>query len=130
MAALVCKLMGLVFIVVAVWGFIDGDSVLVFHVNPVHNVVHLLSGIGALACGFAGERASKLFSLGFGVVYGLVAALGLAGVQFVVDLLHLNGPDNWLHVAIAAVFLIVGLMSKPGAAPGRAAPAAAPPAGG
>lgn len=130
MAALVCKVMGVVFVIVAIWGFITGTHVLMFHVNTAHNVVHLLSGIGALACGFAGERQAKLFSLLFGVVYGLVAVLGLLGVKFVLDLLNLNHHDNWLHVAIALVFLVVGLLSKPAGASTPAAPGApsAPPA--
>ncbi len=84
--------------------------------NLAHNLVHLLSGLGALACGFAGEKPARLFCLGFGAVYGLVAILGLLRVPFVVDLLHLNTPDDILHVAIAAVFLGAGLMSKPGPA--------------
>lgn len=110
-AALVCKIMGVVFLIVAAWGFIDGDRVLIFHVNLAHNVVHLASGIGALACGFAGERAARVFCFVFGAVYGLVAAMGLLGVRAVIDLLHLNAPDNWLHAAIAAVFLVAGLVS-------------------
>jgi hypothetical protein len=120
MAALVCKVMGVVLAIVAIWGFITGTQVLMFQVNTAHNIVHLLSGVGALACGFAGERQAKTFSLLFGVVYGLVAVLGLLGVKFVVDLLNLNHHDNWLHVAIALVFLVVGLISKPAAGAPRA----------
>jgi hypothetical protein len=113
MARLICKVMGAVFVVVAIWGFITGDSVLIFHVNAAHNLVHAISGLGALACGFVGERASRLFALIFGSVYGLVAVLGFAGVQAVVDLLHLNTPDNWLHLAIAAVFIGAALIRAP-----------------
>lgn len=117
MASLICKIMGAVFIVVAIWGFAAGDKVLIFHVNTAHNIVHLLSGIAALACGFAGEKASRIFSLAFGAVYGLVAVLGFLGVQLVVDLLHLNAADNWLHLAVALVFLAAGLTSKASLAP-------------
>ncbi len=104
-ASIICRIMGAVFIVVAIWGFIAGDRVWIFHVNAVHNVVHLLSGIGALACSFA-PRASRIFAIVFGLVYALVGVLGFAGVPFVVDLLHLNDADNWLHIGIAAIFLL------------------------
>ncbi len=119
LASTVCKVMGVVFVLVGIWGFIAGDHVLIFHVNVAHNAVHLLSGLVALACGFAGEKASRIFSLAFGVVYGLVAILGLLGVQPVIELLHLNDADNWLHVAIAAVFLAVGAASKAPLTAGR-----------
>ena len=109
---LLCKVMGVVFIAVAVWGFVTGDHVLMFHVNPAHNAVHLLSGLGALACGFSGPYASRLFCIIFGCVYGLVALLGFAGVARVVELLHLNAADNWLHAAIAVLFLGVALIPK------------------
>ena len=112
LASNVCLVGGAIFVLVGIWGFIDGHHVLMFSVNAAHNAVHLLSGLIALGCGFAGEKASRIFCLAFGVVYGLVAILGLAGVQAVIDLLHLNAADNWLHVAIAAAFLIVGALSK------------------
>ena len=119
---LVCRIMGAVLVIVAIWGFIDGDRVLIFHVNTAHNVVHLLSGVAALICGFSNARMATVFCLAFGAVYGLVAVLGLAGVQAVVDLLHLNEADNWLHVAIAAVFLVAGVIGLSATAPVRSAP--------
>lgn len=103
---LVCRIMGVVFLIVAAWGFIDGSRVLIFHVNTAHNIVHLLSGVLALACGFMSLRAARTFCIVFGVVYGLVGILGFLGVAQLVSLLHLNPADNWLHIGIAAVFLI------------------------
>lgn len=112
-----CLVMGIIFVIVALWGYIDGDNVLIFHVNAVHNTVHLLSGIVAIACAFAGEHASRLFAWIFGVVYGLVAVLGFAGVTAVEDLLHLNPADNWLHAAITLVFLSAAAASQTIASP-------------
>jgi hypothetical protein len=97
--------MGAVFIVIAIWGLLSGTNVLIFHVNPAHNAVHLITGIVALACGFRGERASWTFAVVFGIVYALVALLGFGGAEPIVSLLHLNGPDNWLHLGIAVMFL-------------------------
>jgi hypothetical protein len=120
MASLICKIMGVAFIIVAIWGFIDGHQVLIFHVNAAHNIVHLLSGLLALGCGFAGEGPARAFSLIFGLVYGAVAVLGLLNVQFIVDLLHLNDPDDWLHAGIAAIFLLAALVPPSGARTARA----------
>ncbi len=120
----VCKVLGVTFLAVAVWGFIAGDRVLVFHVNTAHNVVHLLSGIAALACGFASGVAARAFCLGFGAVYGLVAVLGFLGAAPVVSLLHLNAADNWLHALLATVLLATGVLSLPAARTGKARPSA------
>ena len=109
MASLICKLLGVVFIVGAIWGFINNDKVLMFQVNMMHNLVHLASGILALLCGFAGAHAARGFCLIFGLVYGAVAILGLLKVQYVVDLLHLNAPDNYLHIGLSLVFLLAGM---------------------
>jgi len=114
-----CLVMGVVFVIVALWGYIDGDNVLIFHVNAVHNTVHLLSGIVAIACALAGEHASRLFAWIFGAVYGLVAILGFAGVTAAIDLLHLNPADNWLHAAITLVFLSAAAASQTIASPNR-----------
>lgn len=107
---LLCRLMGIVFIVVAIWGFVDGHQVLIFHVNTAHNIVHLLSGLGALACGFAAPKVARAFCITFGIVYGLVAVAGFMGFGQVISFLHINPADNWLHTAISLVFLVVGLM--------------------
>jgi hypothetical protein len=75
-------LFGGVFVLVGILGFIpaaapDEHLLGIFHVNAAHNIVHLLTGIIAIACGLASEHASILFFRIFGVVYGLVAILGL-----------------------------------------------------
>lgn len=104
--AAVCLAMGAIFIMIAIWGFVDGENVLIFTVSTAHNWVHLLSGAAALACGFAGPAVARGFCWAFALVYGLVALLGFAGVPFVVELLHINPADNWLHVGITLVFLL------------------------
>jgi hypothetical protein len=107
-------LFGAVFVLVGILGFIPAvapnEHLLgVFHVNAAHNAVHLLSGIVALICGLAGERAAILFFRIFGIVYGLVAILGLVGGdQPILGIISNNMADVWLHIAIAAVSLLIG----------------------
>jgi hypothetical protein len=105
---------GVVFLLVGVLGFVpavtrDGHLLGVFHVNPAHNVVHLLTGAVAIACGMTSAHASQLFFRIFGVVYGLVAVLGFfMGDQPLLGIIANNRADAWLHTGIAAVSLFLG----------------------
>ncbi len=70
MAKTVCKLLGIVFIIVGVAGFV-APTLLGAHLNPAHNAVHLVSGAIALYFGFCrigGRRARFLHPLWFGVL--------------------------------------------------------------
>ena len=55
----------------------DGHLLGIFHVNTAHNLVHIVSGIIALMAGLAAEHTSRLYFRWFGVVYGLVALIGI-----------------------------------------------------
>src|SRR5688500_13606645 len=77
----ICILFGIVFIAIGVLGFVpavtDGEHLLgIFHVNPAHNAVHILTGIVALIAGSASNHAARIFFRVFGLIYGLVAVLG------------------------------------------------------
>jgi hypothetical protein len=116
-------LFGIVFLLVGIVGFIPAvapnEMLLgIFHVNATHNVVHLLSGAAALACGLASVAASRLYFRIFGIVYGLVAVLGfIQGEGHLFGLISNNMPDVWLHVAISAAALILGFGVREQAAP-------------
>jgi hypothetical protein len=112
------RVFGFAFVLVGVLGFVPGitrNQMLlgVFHVNALHNIVHLLSGAAALAAAASSVNASRTFFRVFGVVYGLVAVLGfVAGDRPVLGLMANNVADTWLHVAIAAASLILGFVVK------------------
>jgi hypothetical protein len=105
---------GFVFLLVGVLGFVpgitrDGHLLGIFHVNPAHNFVHLLTGAAAIACGLTSAHAAQLFFRIFGIVYGLVAVLGfVAGDQPLLGIIANNRADAWLHTGIAAVSLFLG----------------------
>jgi hypothetical protein len=109
-------LFGIVFILIGILGFVPGvtDNQMllgIFHVNATHNVVHLLSGAAALFAGMTSTGASRIYFRVFGVIYGLVAVLGfMMGDGMLLGLISNNTADTWLHVAIAAVSLILGFM--------------------
>jgi hypothetical protein len=105
---------GLVFLLMGVLGFVPGiteNEMLfgIFHVNPAHNMVHLLSGAVALICAMAGSGAARLFFQFFGLVYGAIAVLGLVkGDVHLFGMISNNMADVWLHGIISLVSLVLG----------------------
>ena len=118
MAKTVCKLLGVVFVLVGLCGFAKPD-LLGAHLTGAHNLVHIVSGLIALYFGFAGTLSgAKMFALVFGVVYLALGVLGLAlGVGadrewWVLGILHFGRVDHFIHVLLGIVFLAGGLFTK------------------
>jgi hypothetical protein len=94
-----------------VGGALQGDSFLGFEVNGWHNIVHILSGLLLLAA-FRRRGPAKTVALAFGVVYGLVAIIGLIDGNDVLGIIPVNPADNILHIALSALGILSGLMSR------------------
>lgn len=111
---------GVVLTLVGILGFVPGittDGMLlgIFMVDGLHSVIHIVSGLAALAAAW-GMYSSRLYFQVFGVIYALVAVLGFVGGDSVLGLIMVNMADNLLHVVIAAVALYAGFMMKESAA--------------
>lgn len=121
---------GIVFLAVGILGFIPGltthygdmsfagdDSASellgVFQVSILHNIVHLLFGVGGLQLSRTRE-GSRTFLIGGGVVYLLLWILGLAGGA---DWIPANTADNWLHLGLGVTMIGGGLLTTRGRAP-------------
>ena len=117
MAKTVCKILGVVFLLVGVLGFVTPD-ILNLHLTPAHNAVHIISGALALYFGFAGTlSAAKMFALVFGVVYLGLGILGMAlgtgeDRMWMVGPLHFGQADHGVHILLGVVFLAGGLFTK------------------
>jgi Domain of unknown function (DUF4383) len=116
MAKTVCKLLGVVFVLVGLAGF-AAPTLLGAHLNPPHNLVHIVSGIIALYLGFAGSASgAKGFCLVFGLVYLALGIFGYA-LKGADGMLHV-GPlmfgriDDAIHVLLGVIFLAGGLFNK------------------
>lgn len=107
--------LGVVLLAVGIVGFLTGGhdhNLVIFGINLTHNIVHVLSGVAAIAAALVGDKYAKLYCLVFGAVYGLVTLAGFFSVAPAVALLNLNMADNFLHLAIAGSCLFVGTQAK------------------
>jgi hypothetical protein len=120
MAKTIVLVLGVVFVLVGILGFFNDPVLGIFEVDAVHNIVHLASGLLALFAVSMGESGAKTFAKIFGLVYALVAILGLVmgGNEKLLGLMEINSADNWLHVALALVFLFAGFSKSSPASAG------------
>jgi len=120
MAKTVCKLLGLVFLIVGIAG-IFSHNLLGAHLNMAHNMVHIVSGVIALYFGFSGSYSgARGFCLVFGLVYLLLGVCGWflgTGPEHMFNIPPGNSPllmlgkmDHIIHVLLGVVFLAGGAM--------------------
>jgi hypothetical protein len=111
MAQTLALLFGVVFVIVGILGFIPGitpdapgefagdeseaELLGVFQVSVLHNIAHLLFGVGILA---ARTHATAVqYLLWGGVLYLGLFVLGIVGA---LDWLPANAADDWLHLLL------------------------------
>jgi Domain of unknown function (DUF4383) len=117
-----CLLAGLALLLAGAFGFladasfdtgnnVQGGSFLGFEINGIHNLVHVASGLLLLA-GSRTRPAARAVAIAFGATYGLVALIGLLDGGDVLGLIPINSADNALHVGLALLGLVAGLVSR------------------
>ena len=95
----------------------------IFDVNGWHNVIHIASGLVGLAV--AGNwTGARIYALGFGAVYTVVAIWGfiLGDDGVILSLMPVNTADNFLHLGIALAGIGAGLATPSTPAPTTARP--------
>jgi hypothetical protein len=115
-------LFGVIFIAVGILGFIDNPIVgsstdAIFHADAFHNYVHIGSGVLFLLVALASPAAASGFMIFFGIVYLAIGVFGLTtigeqGMTKLFGLLHVNGADNYLHIALGLVILLAGIVTR------------------
>lgn len=132
-------ILGVVFLLVGILGFVpgvnsmhhgdDGGTLKVtdpghgmllglFHVNVLHNLVHILFGVWGLAAYATGFDASRVYARGVAVIYALLALMGLiptANMNTTFGLIPIHGNDVWLHalIAVAAAYFGWAVVREP-----------------
>jgi hypothetical protein len=116
---------GAVYLLVGVVGFFvaseftEGsadDKLIIFRLNHLHNLVHIVLGVGWLAASRTAAAAKAVNTL-FGVVLLLVAVLGFTAIDLVHTLLNITestDPDNFLHLVTGAIALFFGTVGATG----------------
>lgn len=103
-------ILGAVLLLIGVIGFFNDPVLGIFEVDTLHNIIHLVTGILLLMVAVKGELTKmKLWAKTLGVIYGLVAIIGLviAGEKWL-GLFENNRADDILHVALALILLWIG----------------------
>lgn len=116
---LVASVFGAVYLLVGLLGFAvtsgvgfvatEGANLIIFEVNPLHNVIHLAIGAALLFAGLRGIDSARTVNSAVGAVYLLVGIVGLFLLNSPLNIIALNGADNVLHLASAVLLLGVGL---------------------
>ena len=116
---LIATVFGAVYLLVGLVGFAvtsgigffstEGANLIIFEVNPLHNVIHLAIGAALLYAGLKNVQMARTVNAGVGAVYLLVGILGLFLLTSPLNIIALNGADNVLHLASAVLLLGVGL---------------------
>lgn len=113
---IVALVIGIVFTLIGLAGFfvsssMQPGSLMGFHVDLVHNLIHLVTGLVALVSVFAGW--SRRFNQIFGVIYLLIGLAGLIypGLYFngmLLGMMHVNAADHGLHLVTGLIAAGVG----------------------
>lgn len=86
-----------------------------FALTLVHSVVHAAVGLlGLLITALASDESVRIYTLGIALLYGALAAVGIAHIDFA-TVLTFNSADNWFHGAIFVLSLgvfLVGLADE------------------
>lgn len=123
MSKTIALVFGVVFVLVAILGFIPNPLVgagALFDTNHAHDAVHFLFGVILLVVALKAPMKSGMWLKILGVVYLVIALAGFViapegGLLF--GLVETNDADHWLHVVLGVVLLVAGFMGGKKAMP-------------
>lgn len=111
---------GVVYTLVGIAGFFitgdvpfageEGDPLILFDVNGLHNIVHLLIGVVLIAASRRLDTARGA-NLAIGVTYLALGLLGPVINDTAVDVIGLNGWDHVLHLVSGALLAAVAVLA-------------------
>ena len=121
----VARLVGIVFLVVGIAGFVPGvttnlydglefagtegtaELLGIFQVSVLHNIVHGLFGLAGLALA-ATPSGARTYLIGGGAIYVFLFLLGIVGGG---DWIPVNDADNWLHLLHGVGMIGLGVVT-------------------
>jgi len=115
----IAQIYGVVFTLAGVVGFLTTEFSLqmsmllgLFPVNLVHNAVHLLFGVWGLRSARTVSGAVG-YCRGAGLVYVVLAVLGIVAANVLVPIVPIHGNDVWLHALLGFSLIGFGLGMSP-----------------
>lgn len=96
---------GFVLTGVTSWSMHNSATILLFQVNPIHNVAHLGLGAALLVGGLLGTEPARSVDRLVGFVFLLLSLVGPFLMGSHMDPISLNSPDHALHLGTAALLL-------------------------
>ncbi len=106
-------IIGIILIVVGIWGFFQQPVLSLFGVNPAHNIVHIVTGLIFAWAGFSKGTSAMPVNKWLGVIYIFVGIIGFAGLLTFLEVQAGAGDlDNWLHLIIGLVSAAIGWFAK------------------
>jgi Domain of unknown function (DUF4383) len=105
----VAAVFGAIYLVAGVLGFFIHPQLGIFQVNLLHNLIHIVIGIGGLAAA-SSLANSKTFCQIAGVILLLLGLIGV-GVANPFGLLYLGGSDIALHLVTGGVLAYFGFVA-------------------
>lgn len=113
-------LLGIIFLAVGILGFLPNPIIAnsedsIFHADTVHSIVHIVSGLLFVIVAVAMPASAGTVLKIFGAVYFLLGVWGLLtigeeGMTTLLGFLHVNGPDNYLHIALGLIIFLAGMI--------------------
>jgi len=112
MAKKLAMVLGIIFIILGLVGFLTnplvGPAGALFPANPLHNLIHLITGIIGVWVAAKSMSGTMMYLKIFGIIYLLVAILGFAMGSPILGLVDTNMADNLLHLIVALLFIWAG----------------------
>jgi hypothetical protein len=115
------RIFGVIFVLVGVVGFFltgfsgfaatDGPVLILFQVNPLHNIVHLLLGAIYLIGSRGSEAGARAVVFVLSLAYLAVGVVGLFVIDTNANIVAVNQADNFLHIGTGLLGLIVAGIS-------------------
>ncbi len=96
------------------------EELIIFALNPLHNIVHIAIGAWWIASSRT-HQAAKSTNTIIGAAYGLVFILGMLGVLQFLAIEDAAEPDNYLHLVSSVLALYFGTAGAEGRGATRAA---------
>ncbi len=111
MAKTLSFVLGVIFVIVGIWGFFATPVLGFIVADALSSIVHIIVGIVLLLLASKPSVATALKTVG--IIYVVIAILGLVqGSSVLFGAFVTDSATNWVYLIVGVVVAIVGFSSK------------------